>query len=862
MYLKWLNQKPKHSSGVTWGVPWKKGERKREDTFVVKNQKGESLHVQTWPLAFWPDGSVKWSGHSAVFQGNTSNTYQLELGEAFELEQRLTVQETDEEVMIRTGKVDYVLNKSGEHLIEEICIEEKTVGSKGKLIAISERRAEENEVTISKKQEPLVSEIKKIYVEQSGPIRAVIKVEGVLKGGNERKWLPFSVRFYFHAGLDSFKIIHTFFYDGNPEVDFIKGLGMEFTVPLIGEPWNRHIRFAGDDGVYREPGQLLLTRRYPDGNGLYEKQVNGEAVDITTEEQREFMRHVKDNAAWNDFKLIQDSADHFKIQKRTKVGHAWVDVTHGSRSNGVVFAGGKQGGLAIGLRNFWQKHPTSLEISSLLKEETKIKVWFWSPDVEAMDMRHYDKETHVLSAYEGFDEMRATPVGIANTSELFINVCTKTPNQEYFQKIIEDGQEPPLLICEPEYYYQTRAIGLWSLPDRSKPEKAFLETQLDKALSFYQDEIEQRKWYGYWHYGDVMHTYDKTRHQWRYDLGGFAWQNTELGPNIWLWFAFLRSGRHDIFRMAEAMTRHTSEVDCYHFGEYAGLGSRHNVIHWGCGCKEARISMAGIHKFYYFLTADDRTRDILEEMKDADFATEKLDPMREFYPKDQYPTHARVGPDWAAFTSNWLSEWERTENTFYKDKILQGINDLKQLPHRLLSGPTFGYDPKTGKLYHIGDGNEGGYHMVIAFGAPQVWIELADLLEDEEWKDMLADFGEFYMLSDEEKKTRSDGKLHNRMYSLPMLAAGMISYAAWHKRDAELAKKAWNTLLDESISFMTLPIQMEKVKSWRTLSEMQSNSVVSTNTISQWCLNTIIALELIGEHLSENQVQELIDSVK
>lgn len=183
---------------------------------------------------------------------------------------------------------------------------------------------------------------------------------------------------------------------------------------------------------------------------------------------------------------------------------------------------------------------------------------------------------------------------------------------------------------------------------------------MDQLFKFYQAEIQQRHWYGYWNYGDVMHTYDSIRHQWYYDMGGYAWQNTELVPNLWLWYSFLRKGRADIFKVAEAMARHTSEVDRYHFGKYAGLGSRHNVSHWGCGCKEARISMAGLQKYYYFLTTDDRMRDLLEETKDADLAIEQLDPMREFYGDDPHQTHARVGPDWAAFCSNWISQWERT----------------------------------------------------------------------------------------------------------------------------------------------------------------------------------------------------------
>ncbi|MGO4376463.1 hypothetical protein AB4Z21_38055, partial [Paenibacillus sp. MCAF20] len=140
----------------------------------------------------------------------------------------------------------------------------------------------------------------------------------------------------------------------------------------------------------------------------------------------------------------------------------------------------------------------------------------------------------------------------------------------------------------------------------------------------------------FWDYGDFMHSYDPVRHVWNYDLGGCAWQNTELVPNMWLWVMFLRSGRGDLFRLAEAMTRHTSEVDVYHFGEYAGLGSRHNVVHWGCGCKEARIAMAGLHRYYYYLTADERIGDLMDEVKDADYSTVNLDPMRAYFPKDEH----------------------------------------------------------------------------------------------------------------------------------------------------------------------------------------------------------------------------------
>lgn len=39
-----------------------------------------------------------------------------------------------------------------------------------------------------------------------------------------------------------------------------------------------------------------------------------------------------------------------------------------------------------------------------------------------------------------------------------------------------------------------------------------------------------------------MHSYDYNRHTWRYDVGGFAWDNTELASNMWLWYNFYVRG--------------------------------------------------------------------------------------------------------------------------------------------------------------------------------------------------------------------------------------------------------------------------------------------------------------------------------
>jgi len=863
--LRWLGgEPPACAAGTTWGVPWARGELAREETFALRAADGGAVPVQSWPTAFWPDGSVKWTAHAASFAGGGA-------GADFALERCsspvaspaamksggavVAVADGDGDIEVDTGAIRCRIPRTGPSIIRDIVLVrgEERICSGAKLVGIREARRTDSGVNTAA-EETFVSEVAGAKVEQAGPVRAVVKVTGrhrIEAGG--RKWIPFVVRLYFYAGLESIRIVHTFTYDGNPHQDYIKGLGVSFSVPLRGALYNRHVRLAGDDGWFAESPKGLETfrtrGRYQE---LYRRQTAGERIAFDAAQDGEFLKLLDDSPVWNGFKLVQHTADSYTVLKRTKEGCSWIRAAVGRRAGGFAYAGGEGGGLAVGLRRFWQKAPTALEAEAMSANEAALTAWLWSPDALAMDLRHYDTKTHVLSCYEGADEMRSTPYGVANTNELTLWCCESTPDAAALDAYASVKESPPLLIAEPETYYGAKTLGVWSLPDRGTPLKARLEDALDALVAFYMKEVEQRGWYGFWDYGDVMHSYDPVRHTWRYDIGGCAWQNTELAPNMWLWYMFLRSGREDVFRFAEAMTRHTSEVDAYHIGEYAGLGSRHNVLHWGCGCKEARIAMAGLHRYYYYLTADERIGDLMDAVKDADYALLGLDPMRAYYPKDEFPTHARSGPDWAAFCSNWLTQWERHEDTAYRDKMLVGIECLKKMPYRLLTGPVFGYDPKTGEMHHMGDENW-GHHLIICMGGAQIWTELAGLLDDPEWTDMVAEFGAFYNLPAKEKARLTNGAIQGKDWNIPMLATAMMAFAAAHRGDRELARETWSLLLEESTHWtVPLPLETAPVPRGEYVREIQELPWISTNTASQWSINVIVCLALIGDQLEDD----------
>jgi hypothetical protein len=855
--LSWLHDYSlAQASGVSWGVPWPRGEVKKNQTFTLTTANGEVLPLQSWPLAYWPDGSVKWSGF-ATMAGTDAGGFKLKLGKSQPKAKAtaLQVKETASQIRINTGQLQCVVPKSGNLLLDSLVVDGRVVGNKGRLECVLQQ-GPDGEVYESPAKERYLSKINKVTLEQSGPVRAVVRVQGVMQAEKgQREWLPFSTRMYFYTDSKAVRLVNTITYDGDDQKDFIKGLAVVFSVPMREQLHNRHVRFAGEGpGIWAEPVKPLVGRSTFKLNeqDVFPDQVAGKP--IVNEEQfaERDQALLNDLPVWNDYKLVQNAADGFNIQKRTNTKSTWLDANAGRRATGLAFVGDIKGGLAVGVKDFWQSYPAALEIRDAAKDVAELKAWLWSPFAEAMDMRHYDTLAHGLDAtYEDVQEGLSTPYGIARTSELTLFASAGVPSNEELSSQAQISSQPPLLVTKPEYLHTVNSFGVWSLPDRSTPGKKWIEDQLDKAISFYQKEIDQRNWYGFWNYGDVMHAYDPVRHTWRYDIGGFAWDNTELASDMWLWYSYLRSGRADIFKMAEAMTRHTSDVDVYHLGDMKGLGSRHNVRHWGDGSKEVRESQAASRRFYYYLTTDERTGDIMREVAEhADIAMTKLDPLRLILPKTQYPTHARIGPDWLVLVGNWMTEWERTNDKRWRDKIMAGVNSFAKMPAGFYSGQqaAFGYDPATNKMYKLND--ELGYsHLSVLMGGPEVAFELTELLQNKTWDKLWLQFCELWGAPKEDiaKAFGKPADLGRQGHWYARLPA----YVADVKNDPEMAERAWNWLLDEETKAQFDSNTIQGADVLKPLEEVPS---ISTNNTAQWCLNAIQVLELVGDQMPEQHV--------
>jgi hypothetical protein len=616
-----------------------------------------------------------------------------------------------------------------------------------------------------------------LWIEQNGERQKVRSITHEQQGRVRDTWRidgdNYTMRIYSYKGSDEIKIVLTSYIDSITNADGLKSLALKAKVPLHGKLHQRKVTFLQDTSAIQMDVKPLISRR------KITLDEYGSPIDSVSSVL------LSQLPEWDGFRLSQLSPRAFSVRKRATNRSPWIGTIEGFRSPGVLAVSDSKQTTAFRLSDFWQSYPSTLQIDGARSDTAVVSLCLWSPEAESMSFEHYDTVAHGLEAtYEDVQPGMSTANGIARTTTIYIRSFAE-PLDSVNDRLSAMKQRHQYLPT-PEYLHRKRAFGVWSLDSGTKTDSIIYD-----IVRFYADEQERNNWYGFFNYGDVMHTFDPLpgRGGWRYDVGGYAWDNTELATPAMLWYEFLRTASPLAWRMAEAMTRHNSEVDCYHRGPHRGLGTRHNVLHWGCGAKEARISQAFFNRFLYYLTADERAGDLITEVRDADQLLYSLDPMRLAQPRsERYPCTAparlRIGPDWLAYAGNWFTEWERTGNIAYRDKLLAGMRSISAMPHGIFSGPkALGYDPATGIITWEGDTAEvNTNHLLSIMGGFEMMNEIMLSLTTPEWSKTWLTHASHY-----KEKAIEISRNHFR---IPRLKA----YAYWQTGKEQYLQEAWHDL--------------------------------------------------------------------
>ncbi len=867
--LRWLDGKTpiRLPAGVTWGAPVPRGTVRDPADLRLRRIGGGVEPAQFWTLATWPDGSVKWAG-AALGATEDPGEYEIVAAASTPLPRHphpVIVEESTGAVVVSTGSLRVECAAPGESsaIVRRIARGRTTVAEDLRLVSLVQDDAPSDDG--GGRRSAFQSLVTAVEVEQRGPVRAVVRVEGRHRAvAGDREWLPFTLRLVVLAGADRVRLVHTFVWDGDAATDFLAGLGVRADVPLRAPAYDRHVRLAGTDGgFFAEAVQGITGLRRDPGAAVRAAQIHGRATPPLEEWNPEVSHRLRFVPTWGDVTLTQLSADGFGIRKRTAPGHAWIDAGAGTRSDGLVSVSDPGGGFGIGVRSFWQSHPGQLDVRDAASDRATVTAWLHAPEAPPMDLRFYhdglgqDDYASQLDAleitYEDYEPGFGDPHGIARTHELTLYAYDATPPLTEAAHDVADLQTPPLLQPTPEHLHRVGVFGDWAPVDRSTPARAAIEDSIDFLLAYYLGQVDQRRWYGFWNYGDVMHAYDHDRHVWRYDVGGYAWDNSELSPDLWLWYSYLRSGRADVFRLAEAMTRHTGEVDVYHAGRWKGLGSRHNVQHWGCSAKQLRISSPIYRRFLHYLTADERVGDLLTELRDSDERFLDTDPTRKVrvdattYRPDRSALAVGLGTDWGALAATWLTDWERTGNERSRDRLLGTMADIAALPHGFLTGEAL-YDLDAGR-FDTSRERIAVSHLSAVFGLVEVCSELISLVDVPGFARAWQEYCRLYLASPAEQERVVGTPLTG--IHLEQAHSRLAAYAAAATGDDDLARLAWRAFdgMGEWLVHRR-DFALRRIEGPGVLRPVDEVPTVSTNDASQYGLAAIQNLALIGDRLT------------
>ena len=178
--VMWLDgHAPPLFNGATWGMPWPRGKHRAKTRFTLREDAARAVPLQSWPLAYWPDGSLKWTAHAlAANQTLGDGAFQV-VTSRNEVRSPMTIEvnETAASIEIDTGVILCRIPRNGAHVIESVSRDGREILRAGRLVMLRQDRAPEH-VDASIAQEAFESRIEKIALEQRGPLRAVVKIDG------------------------------------------------------------------------------------------------------------------------------------------------------------------------------------------------------------------------------------------------------------------------------------------------------------------------------------------------------------------------------------------------------------------------------------------------------------------------------------------------------------------------------------------------------------------------------------------------------------------------------------------------------------------------------------------------------------
>ncbi len=374
---------------VATGVPFPRGQL--ADPNQVRLMAGDDeLPAQISLSARWPDGSVKWLlvSFQADLPGGGESTYQLQFGSRVTrkiVDQGISIQSTPNGISVNTGTLSFLVDTAGNlaHITRD-----------GKQLTPPGETCRSLAIDANGKTYTTVGQKAQLEVEESGPLRTVIKATSHLVDPDGQSLLQIEKRIEAYRDRAFLRVHHTFLVDNADTFTNIDRLA--YRVPTLA-------------------GQTAWKVPLVDGQPL-----------------------AANALGWS---VRQQFDSQFVVASDGK------ETPTDARLAGIILAD-NDAGPAVAVDDFWQNYPKGF---SIRQDGLDIDL---CPPFEAglYDAFPFEKEGHQLYYYllDGHYRLKQ---GVSKTHQLFL--CFEPAQQE---ELCTASNHPPLATASPEWYCGTRVF--------------------------------------------------------------------------------------------------------------------------------------------------------------------------------------------------------------------------------------------------------------------------------------------------------------------------------------------------------------------------------------------------------------------
>jgi len=564
---------------ITQGIPFPDGELERGAPVRVINRDGRPLPTQYACLATWNSDLkyVKWLLIDFQVDANSRDPQDLFLEYGAGVEPELPAYpvtvKSEASILISSRALELVLAYGDPDFLRSVRVKgdggwRDLLGSKpGLLLHLADSRGLHFDSCTA-------APAPTITIEDSGPMRASVCIRGFHASEDARLFCPYILRIHAYAGRPDLRIFHTFVFDQDPERVSLTEVGIKLSLDL-GDQLG--MAFGGGP----EPHSAEDWRR-------------AELAQKTDE----------------GYEAILDGQPFAK----------------GTRSRGWASCAGRQGSVAVALRDMWREFPKAMVL-----DEEGFDIQLMPECAGALNLRNLwtewpirgRNEEELLAqmverptagvAFKGFlgtadvpqdtaegneqsmreakafaakhlrgrrvswgdtdGNPRNNGAGLAKTHELRIDFQAEPHAADEVDHWACMIDQPPIAPPDPSYMCRTGAMRVLAARD----ENVYPEVERGLELMFdrlYLAPVESCRLYGMIDYGDLPNGHlrnDGVVYRIFQDEPGFkitdliGWFNNEgLDMCTSLWQYFARTGERKYWAMAEANSEHVEDVDTIH----------------------------------------------------------------------------------------------------------------------------------------------------------------------------------------------------------------------------------------------------------------------------------------------------------